>query len=108
MCVEAILIFVTRGTNVAKAEEVQFFLPSSARRVDREKNGTCYQASKETQSRGDLQISKQEEGIEGMVVEDMAVGGLIERPYPVEEPIREVWRSFSERKLVSIACIIVF
>lgn len=80
VCVIAILI-----NNVPKGEYIQFDQTTASCDVDWEKDRPGDEAANEASCRGDLQITEQQEAIEGLVVEDEAIGDLGEDADPFEE-----------------------
>ena len=83
MCIVAIFVI----GDIAEADHVQLLQASTPSSVDREQDWECDETAKEAESDGDLQISEEEEAIERMMVENKAIGGLVERADPIEEAI---------------------
>lgn len=86
--VEAILVVC----DVTETDDVQLQLASAASRVDGEEDRPCYETADEADGCGDLKVSKQEEAVERMVIENIAVWNLIESADPVEHAIGKIWR----------------
>ncbi len=53
--------------------------------IDWKQNRESDTAADKGHGRGDFKISQKEEGIEGMVVEDIAIGDFIEYTKPIEQ-----------------------
>lgn len=84
MCVKAVLVAWDSGIDVTEGEHVQLCQAPTACRVHREQDGPCYQAAEEAQSDGYLEVSKQKEAVERLVIENVTIRDLVERLDPVE------------------------
>jgi len=81
--------------DIAKGQEIELLLPVTSSSIDGEKDGPGNAASDEADSDGDLEIAKEEEAIERMVIEDVAIWNLKESPQPVEKALGKIRRAFS-------------
>ena len=96
VCVVAVLVIC----DIAETDKVQLLLASTASCVHREQNGPCDQAPKEAEGDGNFEVAQEEEGVEGVVVEHVAVRNLIERANPIEKSTRQIWSSLSIDQLL--------
>lgn len=78
--------------DVTETDEVQLLLASTACRVDREKDRPCHETADEADGHRNFEVSEQEEAIQRVMVEDIAVGNLIECANPVEQAIGKIRR----------------
>ena len=99
MSVEA--IFVGFG-DITKTDQIQLLIPSAACCVDGKQDRHCHETADEADSYGNLEISKQQEAIERVVIEDIAVGNFVEGTDPVEETIGKLWRPFPLEESMSV------
>jgi hypothetical protein len=60
--------------------------------MDREENWPCYETSKATNNTDDFQVSEEEKGINGRVVDNVYIWNFVERLDPIE-PARWQLRS---------------
>lgn len=65
--------------------------------VDREEHRPGDAAADKTHGGGNFQISKEQKAIEGLVVQDIAVGNFVKRPNPIEKSTGQFRRAFSVR-----------
>ena len=84
--------------NVTETDEVQLLLASAACRIDREEDRPCDETADEADDGRHFEISKQEEAIERVVIEDIAVWNLVESANPVEHAIGKFRRSLPMKK----------
>ena len=104
MCIVAIVgIF-----DVAETQDIQLLLPSTSSGIDREKNGPRDQATNETNGGGDLEEAQEEERIQRVVIEYIAVGKFVEYADPVEETFWQFWRALPIGKSVSAVAARLF
>jgi len=92
-----ILIAWNATLDIAEAEDVQLNASCATSSIDWEQDRPCYQTADEANRDRDLQISKEEEAIERLVVKNIAVRDLVEGSNPVEQPFRQVWGSLPQR-----------
>lgn len=76
------------GVDVTVTDEVQLLFAHSTSGIDREQDGPCHQTSNKAYHDGDFKVTQQEEAVEGMVVEDIAIWDFVEGSNPIEESIR--------------------
>ena len=95
VCVVAVLAIC----DIAETDDVHLHLGSTAGCIHRKQDRPCDQATEEAKSDGDFQVTQEEEGVEGVVIEHIAIGDLIERANPVEESTWQVWGSLSVVRL---------
>lgn len=93
MRIVAIFVSWNAGLDVTEAEDVQLDPPCTTSGIDWKQNGPCQQTADEAHGDRDLQISQKQEAIERLVIEDIAIGNLIEGLDPVEQSIGQVWRT---------------
>ena len=80
--------------DITETDAVELLQASTACRVDREEDGPCHETTNKADGHRNFEVSKQEEAIERVVIEDIAVGDLIEGANPVEHTIGKIWRPF--------------
>lgn len=90
------IVTVFAITDVAETDEVQLLQARSAGRIDGKQDRPSYQAAEEAQRHGNLQIAEEEEAVQRVMIEDIAVRNLVERFDPTEQSPWQLWRSFSE------------
>ena len=78
--------------HVTKTDKVQLLLASAACRINSEEDGPCHETADEADGHRNLEVPKQEEAIERVVIEDIAVWDLVESANPVEQAIGKIWR----------------
>lgn len=83
--------------DVTETDEIELLQASAASRIDWEENGPSHETTDKTDSHRDLKVSKQEEAIERVVVEDIAVRDLVEGANPIEHAIGKIWRPFPSK-----------
>ena len=93
--VEAILVVFC---DVTETEEVQLLQLSAACRIDREKDWPCHETADEADGRRNLEVSKQQEAIERVVVEDIAIWDLVESANPIEHTRGKSWRALPVKR----------
>jgi len=97
--VRIVAIFVARdaGLDVTEADNVQLDPSCATSSIDWEQDRPCDQAADEAQGDRDLQVSKKEETIKRLVIEDIAIGYFVEGSNPVEHSTGQVGGSLPER-----------
>lgn len=85
--------------DITETDGVELLQASAACRIDREEDGPCHETTDKADGRGNLEVSKQEEAIERVVIEDIAVWDLIEGANPVEHAIGKIWRPLPVKRV---------
>jgi hypothetical protein len=75
-------------------------LAASASRVDGEQDGPCENGAEEGDRRADAQVSKEEVGVDGLMLQRVSVGDFEEGADPVEEAGWECRGAFSGERLL--------
>lgn len=83
--------------DITKAEEIQLLQTSATCCIDREEDGKRHKTADKTDGHGNFEISEQEEAIESVVIQNIAVWDLIESANPIEHAIGEIWRPLPVR-----------
>ena len=81
--------------NVAHGENLKLLLAFASGGVQREQNGPYDEAATEADVAEHLEKTKEEEAVDGAMVQDEGVRGLEEWPDPVDESGRELWARVS-------------
>ena len=86
-------------SDVTETDKIQLLLASAAGRVDRKQDGERDETADKADGHGNFEVSKQQEAIERVVIENIAVGDLVKGSDPVEQAIRKLWRPLPWKKL---------
>ena len=90
MCIKAGVV-VLRRVDIAVAQQIQLLFPYSTGGIDWEQDGPGDAATDQADDHGNLEISQQEKGVDGLVVQDVAIRDLEKGANPIEQAAREVW-----------------
>ena len=80
--------------DVAEGQHIELFQTSATGDVDREQDRPCDEAAEKTDGDADLQVSKEEESIQGVMVQHIAIRDLEEHLEPGHETGRKFGRAF--------------
>ena len=93
MCIVSIL----GVRNVAEADDVQLDLASTTSSIDGKQDRPCNQTADETHSHRNFEVAQEEIAVQGVMVEDIAVGDLAESPEPIEHAFWKIWGPLSRK-----------
>ena len=85
--------------DIAETDDIQLLLASAACRIDREEDWPSHETADETDGHRNLEVPQQEETIESVVIEDIAVWDLVESANPVEHAIGKIWRPLPVKRV---------
>lgn len=83
MCIIPVLV-----DYITEAQHIKLLASSMACYVDWKQDGERHATTDQGHGRGDLEISQEEEGIERVVVEDIAVRNFVKDTKPIEQSFR--------------------
>ena len=73
--------------DIAEADEIQLLQASPACRIHGEEDGEGHETANEADGDGNLEIAEQEEAIESVVIENIAIRDLVESANPIKHAI---------------------
>lgn len=85
--------------DIAEADEIQLLQASPACRIHGEEDGEGHETANEADGDGNLEIAEQEEAIESVVIENIAVGDLVESANPIKHAIGQIWRPLPVKRV---------
>lgn len=85
MGVETVLFILG---DITHSKKIEFYAYSTAGDVDGEQDGPSYQAADKAYDRCDFKISKEEIGVQRLVVQDVGIRDADEFANPVEQTTR--------------------
>lgn len=99
MRIKSVLVLVR---DVGNAQHVQLFLITTACDIDGKKHRPGDNAADEKDAGRNFQVTQKEESIQGVMVQDVAVGDLADIDDPFEKPARHFRRALS--KMMASVC----
>ena len=85
--------------DIAEADEIQLLQASPACRIHGEEDGEGHETANEADGDGNLEIAEQEEAIESVVIENIAVRDLVESANPIKHAVGQIWRPLPVKRV---------